>query len=530
MNALTTTSNATSTTTGNPTTNATPTPPTSQRTRWLSLGAIALAVALVIMDATIANVALPVVIRELGLRAADAQWINAIYSLVFAAFIISAGRLGDLFGRRRIAASGLSIFLIASLAAGAAHTPLGLIIARTFQGLGAAAVLPATLSTINTLFRGKDRSIAFAVYGSMIGGMAAVGPLVGGWLATDISWRWAFWLNIPFGLIALIGMLTYTPNTRDTHAERSLTAFDLSGVALISTALAALVFALIESSTLGWPTTPIAAVALVLIAIFLRHERHRSTLHQPVLVDLSLFHLRSFRLGASTAFLVSLGEFGLIFALPLLLQGALGYSALNTGWLMMCLAAGTFLASAVVPHLIKTLGKKQVIILGLGSQTLMLAALAWAISSRSWVMAIILAAYGFGIGLANAQLTDTTMQDVPVELSGMASGLQTTIRQLGSAIGIAGLGGFMIARLSTLTQDGLIAAGIPRAQELTRAVHDSVGAIIPELAFRDPVVAAPAIQALLTSSRWTLLLAAGVLCVAFINSLRLAQDAQEEKH
>lgn len=527
MNALTTTTNAT----GNATTNATPTPPTSQRTRWLSLGAIALAVALVIMDATIANVALPVVIRELGLRAADAQWINAIYSLVFAAFIISAGRLGDLFGRRRIAASGLSIFLIASLAAGAAHTPLGLIIARTFQGLGAAAVLPATLSTINTLFRGKDRSIAFAVYGSMIGGMAAVGPLVGGWLATDISWRWAFWLNIPFGLIALIGMLAYTPNTRDTHAERSLKAFDLSGVALISTALAALVFALIESSTLGWATTtPIAAVALVLIAIFLRHERHRSALHQPVLVDLSLFHLRSFRLGASTAFLVSLGEFGLIFALPLLLQGALGYSALNTGWLMMCLAAGTFLASAVVPHLIKTLGKKQVIILGLGSQTLMLAALAWAISSRSWVMAIILAAYGFGIGLANAQLTDTTMQDVPVELSGMASGLQTTIRQLGSAIGIAGLGGFMIARLSTLTQDGLIAAGIPRAQELTRAVHDSVGAIIPELAFRDPVVAAPAIQALLTSSRWTLLLAAGVLCVAFINSLRLAQDAQEEKH
>ncbi|MDO5700644.1 MAG: MFS transporter [Bowdeniella nasicola] len=516
--------------TSRPTTSA-PTPLTG-RARWLALGSIALAVALVIMDATIANVALPVVIRELSLTPSAAQWVNAVYSLVFAAFIITAGRAGDLFGRRTLASGGLIVFLLASLAAGASTSAAWLIAARTVQGLGAACVMPATLSTINALFRGRDRSIAFAVYGSMIGGMAAVGPLVGGWLATDVSWRWAFWLNIPFGLIALAGLIYYTPNTRGERVQPGLRSFDILGVVLASVALGAIVFALIESSTYGWwrrpsgalsPILPTLALGLVALAGFLAWERHRERQGADVLVHLGLFRVRTFTLGVATAFLVSLGEFGLIFVLPLLLQGALGYDPLATGWLMMALAAGTFLASGLVPHLVRAWGKRTVIRVGLIAEALAVAVLAVATPLGSGASALVLAAYGMGIGLANAQLTDTTMEDVPVSASGEASGLQTTIRQLGSALGIALLGGLMIGQLATHTEAALRAADYPEpaVEQITDIVHDSVGAAIPALDQHDPAAADLARTALIDASRTTFGLGAGVLGLGVVMSLAL---------
>lgn len=509
------------------------------KARWWALAAIALGVALVIMDATIANVALPVVIRDLGLTSSDAQWVNAIYSLVFASLIITAGRAGDIFGRRTMAATGLGVFMLASLAAGSATGPGFLIIARTIQGIGAACVLPATLSSINAMFRGKDRSIAFAVYGSMIGGMAAVGPLVGGWLATDVSWRWAFWLNIPFGLIALVGMLKSAPNTRDTHTPRSLAAFDIQGTLLASLAMGAIVFSLIEANSFGWvrrpegglsPIAPTLIAGLVLLGLFVLVERRRERAGKPVLVHLNLFGIRTFTLGVSTAFLVSLGEFGLLFVLPLLLQGALGYDALGTGWLMMALAAGTFVASGLVPHLVKAWGKTTVIRVGLIVEAVAVGALAWATPASALVMAVALFAYGFGVGLANAQLTDTTMQDVPVEKSGMASGLQTTVRQLGSAMGIAVLGGLMIAQLTTHTEDRLTDAGVPadQVQQISHVVHDSVGAAIPAITQRSPEAGKAAADSLIDAARLTVGIGAGILLIGVGASMALPASRREE--
>lgn len=502
-----------------------PTTAPTGRSRWFALGAIALGVALVIMDATIANVALPVVIRDLQLSSAHAQWINAIYSLIFAAFIITAGRAGDVFGRRTVAGVGLSVFLLASLGAGSAIGPISLIIARLIQGLGAACVLPATLSTINAMFRGRDRAIAFAVYGSMIGGMAAVGPLVGGFLAYAISWRWAFWLNIPFGLIALIGLFRFTPNTRDPEAKPSWATFDIPGITLISLALGAMVFALIEASTFGWvhteaggisPILPLLAISIALIAIFLRVERTRLQAGESALVHLSLFRIPTFRIGAFTAFIVALGEFGLIFVLPLLLQGALGYTPLSTGWLMMALALGTFAASALVPKLVSALGKVSVVRIGLGAEAAALFALGFTIPAPTWLLTIILVAYGAGLGLASAQLTDTTMSDVPIAQSGMASGLQTTIRQLGSAMGIALLGGLMIARLTTLTKNAFAAAATPDAQVLAERVHDSVGAVIPTIAEQAPQAAELAAASLMHAASLTIIVAGAVLSSGMI--------------
>ena len=225
----------------------------SDRPRWIALAGFAPGLALVIMDATIANVALPVVIRDLGLTATETQWMNAIYSLVFAALILLAGRLSDIHGRRLMLLAGLTLFMLASLAVGSAPTPAFLIGARLVQGIGAAFVMPSTLSTINALFHGRERAIAFAVYGSMIGGMAAVGPLLGGWLATDFSWRWAFWINIPFSLAAIVVAVRYVPEARDPNVRHGI---DVPGTLLASIGMTAIVYGLIESSQYGWLAGP----------------------------------------------------------------------------------------------------------------------------------------------------------------------------------------------------------------------------------------------------------------------------------
>ena len=325
------------------------------RRRWWALATVALGVSIIIMDATVVNVALPVIIEDLGLTATQAEWMNAIYSLVFAALLLTVGKIGDLHGRRRVFLVGISLFTLASVAAGFAANGQALIGARFFQGVGAAMILPATLSTVNALFTGKHRAIAFAVWGSTIAGMAALGPLVGGWLTTYYTWRWAFWINIPVGLLVFAGILWSVPETRDEKARPGL---DLLGVTLSALGLGAIVFALIEGQNYGWwrqddgsiSPVPIAmAAGLLLMWGFVVTQRARARDGRVALVDLGLLDVRSFRYGAIAALIVALGEFGLLFTLPLLLQNALGYSALGTGWLIVSLAVGTFLISGATP-------------------------------------------------------------------------------------------------------------------------------------------------------------------------------------
>ena len=187
--------------------------------RWKAMPFIALAVSLIIMDATVVNVALPVIVRDLSLSASDAEWINSIYSLVFAALLITVGRIGDLYGRRKLLLAGIVVFGLASVIASFSTSGATLISARLLQGVGGAMVLPATLSTVNALFKGKERGIAFAIWGATIGGMAAVGPVVGGWLTTVSSWHWAFLINIPIVLIVIIGISLFIPETKDPQGR-----------------------------------------------------------------------------------------------------------------------------------------------------------------------------------------------------------------------------------------------------------------------------------------------------------------------
>lgn len=518
--------------------------------RWRAVGVIALAVSLIIMDATVVTVILPVLIREIDLNAADAEWVNSIYSLVFAAILITMGRFGDVLGRRRMLFIGTAVFGVSSLLAALSNTGLLLIGARFLQGIGGAMVLPATLSTINALFTGRERGIAFAIWGSTIGGMAAIGPLAGGWLTTAFSWHWAFLVNIPLVAIVLLGTWAFVPETRDPEAQP---VRDWLGVLLSVVGLAALVFGLIEGQRYGWwqseasfaiggwswPLTlspvPFAfALGVVALVGFVLHEQDWKRRNRPALVDLGLFELRSFRYGAIAALVVALGEFGVLFVFPLFVQGVLDYSAKDTGLLILALAIGTFLVSGATAPISRRIGPRGVVRLGLGLEVVAILGLSLSLSAAmsGFVIAAWLFIYGAGVGFATAQLTGVILAEVPPSQSGQASGLQSTVRQLGSSIGIALLGTLLVSNLG-VQFSGLV-SGLPGLDPATAAsalqqVKDTAGAEISALSALPGGAALvdAGRAAMVGAARITTLIAAAVIFVGLLATFRLPASIDE---
>lgn len=511
--------------------------PVMSRSDWAALLTIGFGTSLIIMDATIVNVALPVVIDDLHLDATEAEWMNAVYSLVFAALLITVGRIGDLIGRRKVFLTGMIIFMLASVFAGLAQNGPWLIGARLVQGVGAAMISPSTLSSLNAIFTGRARTIAFAVYGSAIGGMAAIGPLLGGWLATDVSWRWAFWLNIPVGLLVVLGILTSLPETRDRSATSSR---DYAAIVLTSLGMGAIVFSLIEARDYGWwrsddgsmsPIPFVLAAGIVSIALFVWLENRRAAAGKPVLVDLSLFRIPTFSAGVVAALIVAFGEFGLLFALPLVLQGALGYTALGTGWIIVALAAGTFLISGMLPRISRMLPQRTIVQIGLILEAVGVGVLAtfMSLDVPAWLIATALFIYGVGVGMATAQLTSLLLSDVPVDESGQASGLQSTVRQLGSALGVAFLGGLLVNTLESQTLTNVEGLGVPAAQadQVASVVGNSAGAAIPQIAQQAGMaeVGHAAAEAMVHAAQLTTGAAAVALLVGVLATMRLPKEA-----
>ncbi len=482
------------------------------RGRWIGLAMLSVGVAMIIVDATIVNVAVPSIIRELKLDSTQAEWINTTYALVFAALLITVGRLGDVFGRRRMYVGGLGLFIVASALAGLAPAGDLLILARVLQGVGGAMILPSTQAILNASFQGRDRAIAFGIWGSVIGGFAAVGPLLGGFLTTYVSWRWAFFINLPVGLLAIAGTLHYIGESRDEHARPG---FDLPGFLLITIGLGAFVFGLIEGRNYGWwapnprsvfgvlgaswpfPSVSVIPFALVggLAALvgFAVVETRRRSAGKFFLFDFTLWRYRGFRFGNLAGTIVSLGEFGLLFALPLFLQAVIGYSAFETGLVFLALAVGAFFAAPGAATFARRYGPRWVVSLGMGLEAIGIIATTLLISTTvsGLMLAVPLFVYGIGVGFATAQLTSIVLSDVPVERSGIASGANSTLRQVGSALGIAVLGTVLFSTLVSGSSSNL-ATALPGVSPtcialVSNLVDDSAGQVLTAL--RDPTQA-----------------------------------------
>jgi len=478
--------------------------------RWWGLLGIALGVSLIIVDTTIVNVITPSVIADLGITSSQAQWIQESYAIVFAALLLLFGRIADIIGARRLFTVGIVVFAATSALAGLAPTGTVLIAARFLQGVGGAMLLPTSLSLLNQTFTGPARGQAFAVWGSTIGAATAVGPVIGGWLAEHVGWRWAFGINVPAAVVVLGLTLRFI-----AVSPRTTGRIDVPGALLSATGLAALAFGLVEGRSYGWirSTTPFQVlgrrwglgvspvfVALLVAAGLLtwfvaRQIRiNRGDAPERALMNTRLFAIASFRNGNVATVIIGLGEFGIIAVLPLWLQFTLGYSALQAGAALLPLAGGSFVASGLSFALNRRLSALDLVRIGLGLEAAALAGLGLVAALTSapwWSISIVLFGYGVGVGFATAQVTNVVQADVPAGNAGQGSALQSTCRQLGSALGIAVLTTVFYTTLSSRTAAGLTGTGLStdRIEALTAAVTDSAGAAISSFAANDATAA-----------------------------------------
>lgn len=529
------------------------------RREWVGLAVLSAGLGMIVLDGTIVGVALPDIITDLKLNLTDAQWVNSLYAVLLAALLLSTGRLSDRWGRKRLFLIGIVVFVGGSILASTAGTVGPLIGARAVQAVGAALIMPSTLSTVNATFRGKYRAAAFGVWGAVISGAAAIGPLAGGALTQYASWEWIFLVNVPLGAVIFVGALLTVPETR---GARGRPGADVDGALLSAIGLGALVFAVIEGPELGWwtpkadlhlfgltwsKTAPISIVpfalfiAVVGLVLFIVWERHRAKIHRSALLDLDLFRFPTFSWGNVTAAMVAVGEFSIIFVLPLYLINALGMDVMGAGVVLAAMAIGAFFSGASARHLAARFGSPGTVLIGLGLEVVGIAVLAFVITGTTpgWLVAVPLVVYGLGLGLASAQLTGTVLRDVPVEVSGQGSAMQSTVRQVGSAFGTAFAGAALSISLALTLPAALDRAGLSGAEadSLAAATRSSAGSTIPQLRSEGSTGslgdhADLAVKALTEgfadATRWAMLVATVFLMLGFVGAMRVRSASQRE--
>ena len=436
--------------------------------KWLPLIVLSSALMIIIIDTTVLNVSIRNMLTDLNTTVQGIQWVISAYSLTLAALTVTGGRLGDLFGRKRMFRVGAVLFAVGSLVTSLAPTIAWVIIGNAIiEGIGAALMMPATASLLVNNYRGKDRALAFAIWGSVAASAAALGPILGGWLTTNYSWRWAFRINLVVVALLLIGA-RFIKEAHDRSEKREI---DMVGILLSSVGLVSIVYGLIESSTYGWvmAKSPFAiwghsvspfglsvsiltiVLGLVIMALFGWYEyRHEQRGHTP-LVSLALFKNRQFTAGAVTTALLAVGQTGLIFAIPIFYQSVLQLDAFHTGLGLLPMSLAIMVGAPSALKLTKRLLPKQVIQLGFVVSIIGVAYLFLALSPTStpWQLAPGLFIYGLGMGFGFSQLGNLTLSAVSVEQSGEASGVNNTIRQIGSSFGSAIIGAALITTLTS---------------------------------------------------------------------------------
>ena len=428
----------------------------SENRKWWTLGAVAFALFMIMLDNTVVNVALPSIQRSLDAGISQLEWVVNGYALTFAVLMLTGGKLADLFGRRQIFLLGLVVFTGASLACGLAGSAGELIAWRALQGAGAALMMPATLAIISAAFPPRQRGLAIGIWAGVSAMALAIGPLLGGILTEHIDWSWIFFVNVPVGLLGLIVGLIVIEESRDTSLEQSL---DLPGLMTSAGALFALTFALIEANSYGW-TSPLilglfgAAIAGLALFVLIEHRRRAPML------DLSLFRNRTFTGANIVALMVTFAMFGVFFFMSLFVQQILGYSPVQAGAIFLPMTVLIIFIAPVAGKLSDRIGSRWLMAGGLtlvGISLVIFSRLD--VSSDFWDLLPGLVIGGVGMASVMTPMSAAAMGSVQLAKAGVASGVLNTFRQVGGALGIAVLGAILTSR-----QTSALAAGASPAE------------------------------------------------------------------
>ncbi|MDX6583861.1 MAG: hypothetical protein QOI10_3045 [Solirubrobacterales bacterium] len=452
-----------------------------ERRRWTALALLAVAQFVVVLDASIVNVALPTIGDSLSFSQDDLSWVVNAYVLTFGGFLLLGGRLADLLGRRRVFMSGLVLFALASLVGGFANSETTLIAARAVQGLGAAILSPAALSIVTTTFRdGAERNKALGVWGAVAGAGGAAGVLLGGVLTQYLGWEWVLWVNVPIGIAAAALAPRLIAESRSESATR---AFDFAGATAVTAGLATLVYGLVEAPGAGWGSTQtvglLSAAAILLVGFYAIERRSAAPL-----VPFSIFRQRTLTGANVVGILTGASLFSMFFFISLYMQNVLGYSAIKTGVSYLPLAVSIIVAAGIASQLVTRIGFKPVLATGM---LLIAGGLLWfgQISPTGSYLGdligpMLLAA--IGLGFAFVPQTIAAVSGVAEHEAGLASGLINTSQQIGGALGLAVLSTVAFPQIDDAAA---AAGGAPSLGALTNGYSDAfmVGALLAMIGF-----------------------------------------------
>jgi EmrB/QacA subfamily drug resistance transporter len=404
--------------------------------KWLTLVAVAAGIFMLLLDVTIVNVALPDIEQAFDASLSDLQWVIDAYALTLAALQLTAGSLADRFGRRLLFAIGIVVFTLGSLLCGLATGSTFLSLSRAFQGIGGAIMFATGLAIIANAYHGRDRGVAFAVFGAVTGVAVAVGPVIGGALTSGLSWRWIFLVNIPVGVVALLITLRAVEESKDPNPR----PVDVLGLGTFSLGLAALVYGLIRSNEDGWNSATVTGslvAAAVLLVAFVAAE----ALQKQPMFDLTLFRKPTFVGGLIAAFAISASLFSLFPYLVIYMQAGLGLSAIEIGVRFLVLSGPIFFTAAIAGRLTEKVQIRFLIgpgFLCVGIALLLMRGLEPGGDWTHFIPGFLVA--GVGAGFINVPLASTAVGVVEPARAGMASGINSTFRQVGIATGVAALG------------------------------------------------------------------------------------------